>query len=165
MFTLLRYFLGPKIFPCCSTRNYDFRCTMVVSGFDPYHRLWQGGTPTERVGAIPTPLAMPLALGFRTILLGDEWHVPPPPPPKGVDYPALQWKCIISFCGWPSYVISVCLRQYLDFAPYIVERVPGYLGWRGNTFFLRLVFFSWRVDFYTNSYIVAKFVSGRSVVS
>ena len=79
--TLLGYFLGPTIFPCCSTR-FDSPCTMVVSGFDPYHRLWQGITPTERAGVIPTPWAMPLVLGFRAILLGDEWHVPPPPPRK-----------------------------------------------------------------------------------
>jgi hypothetical protein len=47
---------------------------MVVSGFDPYHRLWQGITPTKHIDVIPTPWAMLLALGFCTILLGDEWH-------------------------------------------------------------------------------------------
>jgi hypothetical protein len=55
---------------------------MVISSFDPYHRLWQGATPTERAGVIPTPWVMPLALDFCAILLGDEWHVPPPPPPQ-----------------------------------------------------------------------------------
>ena len=54
---------------------------------------------------------------------------------------ALQWNCIISFCGWSSYVISVRLRQYLGIAPYIIERVPRYLGWRGNTFFSQTCFF------------------------
>jgi hypothetical protein len=37
---------------------------MVVRGFDPYHRLWQGGNLTKRTGVIPTPWVMPLALGF-----------------------------------------------------------------------------------------------------
>ncbi len=56
---------------------------------------------------------------------------------KGVDYMPPEWICIISFYGWSSYVISFGLRQYLDFVPYIIERVPKYLGWRGNTFFFQ----------------------------
>ncbi len=35
---------------------------------------------------------------------------------------------LISFYGWSSYVISFGLREYLDFVPYIIERVPKYLG-------------------------------------
>jgi hypothetical protein len=60
----------------------------VVSGFDPYHHLWQGGTPTKHAGVIHTPWAMLLALGFCAILLGGEWHVPPPPPQKCLFYNA-----------------------------------------------------------------------------
>ncbi len=80
----------------------------------------------------------------------------------GVDYMAPEWICIILFYGWSSYVISFGLRQYLDFVPYIIEQVPKYLGWRGNTFFSQTCnFFRGWFDFYTNSYVVAKFVSGH----
>jgi len=49
---------------------------------------------------------------------------------------------IISCYGWSSYVISFVLRQYLSFVPYIIERVPKYLGTRGDSLFFRLVIFS-----------------------
>jgi len=52
---------------------------MVVSGFEPYHRLVHAAAPTECAGVIPTPWVMPLTLGFGAILLGGEQHVPPPP--------------------------------------------------------------------------------------
>ena len=40
---------------------------MVVSGFGRYHRLVHDNAPTEHAGVIPTPWAMPLALGLGTI--------------------------------------------------------------------------------------------------
>jgi hypothetical protein len=60
----------------------DSRCTMVVSGFGPYHRLVHADAHTERAGVIPTPWAMLLTLGLGAIILVGEWHVPPPPPRK-----------------------------------------------------------------------------------
>jgi hypothetical protein len=55
---------------------------MVVSGFEPYHRLVHADAQTERAGVIPTPWVMQLALGFGAILQEGEYHVPPPPPRK-----------------------------------------------------------------------------------
>ena len=70
-----------KITPCCSTES-ESRFTLVVSGFGPYPRLVHDDAPTKRAGVILTPWVMPLTLGLGTILLGGEWHVPPPPPRK-----------------------------------------------------------------------------------
>ncbi len=83
------------------------------------------------VGCILCPLKkssnFSSVIGSRQILylafLFEQSYMPP------------EWICIILFYGWSSYVISSGLRQYLDFAPYIIERVSKYLGWRGNTFF------------------------------
>ncbi len=64
-----------------------------------------------------------------------------------------KWICIILFYRWSSYVISFGLRQYLSFVPYIIEPVPKYLGWRGDSLsFSDLWFFRGWFDFYTNLY-------------
>ena len=70
-----------KINPCYSTKC-NSRCTMVVSGFGPYHHLVHADAQTERAGVIPTPWVMQLTLGFGAILQEGEYHVPPPPPRK-----------------------------------------------------------------------------------
>ncbi len=50
------------------------------------------------------------------------------PTNKGLTMPP-EWICIILFYGWSSYVICFGFRQYLSFVPYIIERIPKYLGW------------------------------------
>jgi len=62
---------GSKNHPCCRTKC-DSRCTMVGSGFGPYHRLVHANAPTECAAVTPTTWAMSLTLGFGTILLGGK---------------------------------------------------------------------------------------------
>ena len=73
-----------------------------------------------------------------------------------------KWICIILFYGWSSYVISSGLRQYLDFAPYIIERVPKYLGWRGNTFFSRTCDFCPRMICFLYEFVCRRQIRFRS---
>ena len=51
-------------------RNTDV--TMAKSGFGPYHGLRLDDAPTKRIGVIPTPWTMMLALGFADILQAHE---------------------------------------------------------------------------------------------
>ncbi len=51
-------------------RNTDV--TMAKSGFGPYHGLRLDDAPTKRIGVIPTPWTMMLALGFVDILQAHE---------------------------------------------------------------------------------------------
>ena len=57
---------GSKNYRCCRTK-WDSRCTIVVSSFGPYHCLVNADTPTERVGVIPLPWAMPLTQGQEDV--------------------------------------------------------------------------------------------------
>jgi hypothetical protein len=59
-------------FDPCYTTKFDSQCTMMVSGFGPYHHLVRADAPTKRAGVILTPWAMPLALGLGAILLRGE---------------------------------------------------------------------------------------------
>ena len=60
-----------ELWPLLQLRT-KLRPHQVVSGFGPYHCLVHADAPAQRAGVIPTPWAMPLMLGFGTILLGDE---------------------------------------------------------------------------------------------
>jgi hypothetical protein len=64
---------GREFFRACFKTRIRFRHTMVAGGFDPYHRLWRGGTQTKRTGALHTPWATPNALGLGSIHRGGEW--------------------------------------------------------------------------------------------
>ncbi len=57
-----------------------FWCTMVVSGFGPYHRLWHDNIPTEHAGVTRTLQANVLMLGLVSYHRGHELLVVPPPP-------------------------------------------------------------------------------------
>ena len=72
----------------------------------------------------------------------------------GVVYMPLEWICIILFYGRSSYVIIFCSRQHPTFLPYIIERIPKYLGIRDESIFFRhVIFFRGWFALYTNWYM------------
>ncbi len=58
--------------PLPRTNIEEDGCHHGYERLGPYHGLWLDDAPTKRIGVIPTPWTMTLALGFAEILQAHE---------------------------------------------------------------------------------------------
>ena len=75
MYHTSRYCSWSYFDPYCRTK-FDSRCTMVVSGFGPYHHLARADALAEHAVVILTPWAMHLRLVWVQSFWGvsSTWH-------------------------------------------------------------------------------------------